>query len=138
MEKKIAIVLIDGLLNWQAMNAACHLCLSIGHYSENQIMGKHPVLDKTGVAHMGISKYPIVVLKAKNQESIQKLLHEVRQNSGLIFADFPREMLETYTDEQMVGAIAQLPESEIEYLGVAILGPADDLKRLTSKINLWG
>ncbi len=100
-------------------------------------MGKHPVVDKSGGSHMGICKYPIVVLKGNGQDAMRRVLAEARRAVGLTVADFPREMLDTYTDEEMVAAVAQRAESELECLAIAILGPVDELKRLTKDLKLW-
>ena len=62
-------------------------------------------------------------------ESMRRALSAAHHGAGLTVADFPREMLETYTNEQMFAAMAQHAESELEYLAIAILGPADELKR---------
>jgi len=92
---------------------------------------------ETGVYHMGICKYPIVVLKGSGQSAMRRVLAEARLAPGVAVADFPREMLDTYTDEEMVAAVSQRRESELEYLAIAILAPGDELKHLTKELKLW-
>ena len=136
MEMKLALALADGLLGWQAINVAGHLALAIGRRADAQIMGQHPLVDATGIEHMGICKYPVIALRA-NQRDLRRIVNTAKSRGGVLVADYPREMLDTYTDEELVGAIRAQPESSLEYLGVALLGTTNELKRITSGLPLW-
>ena len=136
MEMKLAIILDDGLLGWQALNVTGHLALAIGRRAGDQIMGKHPLVDASGTEHMGICRYPVVALKV-SQRDMRRIVHAAKSRRDFLVADFPREMLTTYEDQELVTAISAAPETRLEYLGVAVLGPTSDVKRLTSGIPLW-
>ena len=136
MEMKMALVLEETLLGWQAINVAGHLALAIGRRADAQIMGEHPLVDASGIEHMGICRYPVIALKA-SQNDLRRIVHAAKSRSSLLVADYPREMLETYTDGELVNAIRARPEASFEYLGVAVLGATGEVKRLTSGISLW-
>jgi hypothetical protein len=136
MQMKLAIILRDGLPGWQALNVTGHLALAIGRRADPQIMGRHPLVDGSGVAHMGICRFPVVTLKAQ-KEDIRRLVHAAKNHNGLLVADCPREMLDTYEDSELVAAMAAKAEHEMEYLGVAVFGPTSELKRMTSGLPLW-
>lgn len=136
MEKKIAIVLWSGLEGWQLINVASHLCVAIGRYGGADIMGKNPLMDASGVAHMGICRYPIVALRAARPSQVREVLERARKFEGILTADYPRQMLSTYYDGELVAALAKETETTLEYLGVALLGSTDSLKRLTGSLPL--
>jgi len=133
---KVSLLLLDSLEKWQAINVASHLCLALGRYAGPDIMGKHPLVDKSGQCHMGICKYPIVALRG-TQSDLRSTLLDARQIDGLLVADYPREMLETGPDEELVSALAARQEKELEYLGIAILGSTSAVRTLTSQLRLW-
>jgi hypothetical protein len=136
MDQKLAIVLNEGLVAWQALNVAGHLALAIGRRADPDVMGRHPLVDGSGVQHMGICKYPVITLRAAT-EDIRRIVRAARCHGGLLFADFPREMLDTYTDHDLAAALAATSEPTLEYLGVAILGSTGEVKRLTGAAALW-
>ena len=136
MEMKLALVLGEGLLGWQAINVAGHLALAIGRRADTQIMGQHPLVDATGVEHMGICRYPVIALRS-SQLDLRRIVNAAKSRGVFLVADYPREMLDTYTDDELVSAIRAKPESSMEYLGVAVLGVTSDVKRLTSGLPLW-
>lgn len=137
MKKKISFILLAGLRSWQAVNVVGHLAISIGRYADQDIMGKNPILDADGLAHMGIAKFPVVALKAANQTEVRAVLEAARRTDRLLVADYPRQMLDTYSDEDLCAAMASAPESQLEYLGLAILGSAEAVRRLTGHLKLW-
>jgi hypothetical protein len=136
MEMKLALILEEGLLGWQAVNVAGHLALAIGRRANPEIMGEHPLVDGSGIEHMGICKYPVIALRT-SQRDLRRIAHAAKSGSGFLVADYPREMLDTYTDAELVSAIRAKAEPSLEYLGVAVLGATGDVKRLTSGIALW-
>ena len=51
--------------------------------------------------------------------------------------DYPREMLETRTDEELVIALNQKENEQLEYLGAVIYGNTEDVNEITGKFQLW-
>ena len=136
MKKRIAIVLNDRLATWQAINVTGHLALALGNRAAPEIMGQHPLVDASGIPHMGISRYPIIALRA-TAEQIRGVTHAARSRAELLTADYPWEMLDTDTDSELIAAMAAKAEASFEYLGLAILGPVRDVKSLTGALPLW-
>ena len=136
MEKRIVIVLNDSLNTWQAINVAGHLALALGNRVAPEIMGQHPLVDASGISHMGIARYPIIALRATADE-IRGLTRAARTLKDVLMADYPREMLETEADSELVAAIAAKEEPSLEYLGMAILGTTKAVKGLTGGLRLW-
>ncbi len=55
----------------------------------------------------------------------------------MLVADYPRDMLETRTDEELVESITSKNNDELEYLGAIIYGNTNDVNEITGKFQLW-
>lgn len=135
--KKTVIAIAAELAPGIAGNVIGHLALAVGHRVVANDMGKHPLVDATGVEHTGISRYPVIVVTVKSAR-LRKLLAEARAVNGLVLADYPEQMLSTGHDDELSTAIASASEESLRYLGVALHGNAEQLKPLTGKFSLWG
>ena len=93
-DKKIVAVLATNVDAKTAMNVIGHLAISIGKYSDNEIMGKKELIDNSGISHLGISKFPFIVTKVKASK-LKNTINLAKQNPDIMIADYPREMLET-------------------------------------------
>ncbi len=115
-DKKIVAILATNVDPKTAMNVIGHLAISIGKYSDNDIMGKKELIDNSGISHLGISKFPFIVTKVKASK-LKNAINMARKNPNIIVADYPKEMLETRTDEELVEAISIKDEENMEYMG---------------------
>lgn len=135
-DKKIVGVLATNLDVTVALNVIGHLAISIGKYSNIEIMGKQVITDKTGVKHLGISQFPFIVTKVKPSK-LKATIEKAKSNPNLLIADYPKDMLETRTDDELVESISSKEESELEYLGAIIYGDTKDVNEITGKFQLW-
>lgn len=135
--RKTVIAIAAELAHGIAGNVIGHLALAVGHRIAENDMGKHPLVDATGVEHSGISRYPVIVVTAKSAR-LRKLISEARDIDGLLLADYPEQMLNTGHDDELSTAIAGTPEESLRYLGVALHGYTKQLQPLTGKFSLWG
>lgn len=134
-DKKIVGVLATNLDVTVALNVIGHLAISIGKYSNIEIMGKQVITDKTGVKHLGISQFPFIVTKVKPSK-LKATIEKAKSNPNLLIADYPKDMLETRTDDELVESISSKEESELEYLGAIIYGDTKDVNEITGKFQL--
>jgi hypothetical protein len=135
--KKTVIAIASELPVGAAANVIGHLGLSVGNRLDHTDMGHSPMADASGVMHMGISKYPVIVVTAKAAR-LRKLLVEARAVTDIYIADFPEQMLSTGHDDELVQRLGKLPEVDLKYLGVALHGEAKAIQPLTGKFSLWG
>ena len=119
-----------------ALNVIGHLAVSIGKYSDNEIMGKPLISDKSNVNHLGISRFPFIITKVKAGK-LRNAIDKAKENPNLLVADYPRDMLETRTDEELVESITSKSNDELEYLGAIIYGNTNDVNEITGKFQLW-
>lgn len=135
-DKKIVGIIASNVEPAVALNVIGHLAISIGKYSNDEIMGKSRITDKTGIQHLGISQFPFIITKVKPGK-LKNAIDQAKQNPNLLVADYPKEMLETRTDDELVSSINSKENEKLEYLGAIIYGNTEDVNNITGKYQLW-
>lgn len=135
-DKKIVGILATNVEASVALNVMGHLAIAIGKYSDSEIMGKPTITDKSGVNHLGISQFSFIITKVK-QGKLKAAIDCAKNNPELLVADYPKEMLETRTDDELVTAIKAKENDKLEYLGAIIYGNTKEVDEITGKFQLW-
>ena len=135
-DKKIVGIIASNVEPAVALNVIGHLAISIGKYSESEIMGKPVITDKSGIEHLGISQFPFIITKVKAGK-LKETINIAKQNPNLLVADYPKDMLETKTDDELVESIGLKENDKLEYLGAIIYGNTKDVDSITGKYQLW-
>ena len=135
-DKKIVGIIASNVEPAVALNVIGHLAISIGKYSNEEIMGKPTITDKSGIEHLGISQFPFIVTKVKAGK-LRNAIEIAKNNPNLLVADYPRDMLETRTDNELVEAISSKENEKLEYLGALIYGDTKDVNEISGKFQLW-
>ena len=135
-DKKIVGVIASNIEPSVALNVIGHLAISIGKYSDSEIMGKPIITDKSNINHLGISKFPFIITKVK-QGKLKAAIDKAKENPNLLVADYPKDMLDTRTDSELVESIESKENDKLEYLGAVIYGNTDDVNEITGKFQLW-
>lgn len=135
-DKKIVGIIATNVDAATALNVIGHLAVSIGKYSDAEIMGKKTLTDASGIDHLGISRFPFIVTKVKPSK-LKTAIDKAKENKNLLVADYPRDMLETRTDEELVNSVASKENDNLEYLGAIIYGNTEEVNEITGKFQLW-
>lgn len=135
-DKKIVGIIASNVEPSVALNVIGHLAISIGKYSDDEIMGKPTITDKSGINHLGISKFPFIITKVKAGK-LKSTIDLAKTNPKLLVADYPKDMLDTRTDEELVASINSKENDKLEYLGAIIYGDTKDVNEITGKFQLW-
>ncbi len=135
-DKKIVGIIASNVEPAVALNVIGHLSISIGKYSNEEIMGKSIISDKSGIEHLGISQFPFIVTKVKAGK-LKNTIDIAKNNPNLLVADYPRDMLDTRTDDELVKSISSKENDKLEYLGAVIYGNTKDVDEITGKFQLW-
>ncbi len=135
-DKKIVGIIASNVEPEVALNVIGHLAISIGKYSNEEIMGKSIINDKSGVEHLGISQFPFIITKVKSGK-LRNAIDSAKKNPKLLVADYPRDMLDTRTDDELVKSIHSKENDKLEYLGAVIYGDTKDVNEITGKFQLW-
>lgn len=135
-DRKIVGIIASNVEPSVALNVIGHLAISIGKYSDTEIMGKKVITDNSGIDHLGISKFPFIITKVKAGK-LKAAIDLAKSNPNLLVADYPKEMLDTRTDEELVSAVSKKENEKLEYLGAVIYGSTKDVDEITGKFQLW-
>jgi hypothetical protein len=135
-DKKIVGIIASNVEPSIALNVIGHLAISIGKYSNGEIMGKPIIEDKSGIKHLGISQFPFIVTKVKAGK-LKNAIDEAKSNPNLLVADYPKDMLDTRTDDELVASINSKENEKLEYLGAIIYGNSEDVDQITGRFQLW-
>lgn len=135
-DKKIVAVLSTNVEPSVALNVVGHLAISIGKYSDKEIMGEKIIADKSGINHLGISKFPFIITKVKPGK-LRNAIDKAKSNPKLLVADYPKDMLDTRTDEELVESINSKENDKLEYMGAIFYGDTEDVNEITGKFQLW-
>ena len=135
-DKKIVGIVASNVEPAVALNVIGHLAISIGKYSNDEIMGKPVIADKSGINHLGISQFPFIITKVKSGK-LKTAIDLAKQNPNLLVADYPKDMLDTRTDDELVASINSKENDKLEYLGAIIYGNTTDVDNITGKYQLW-
>ena len=135
-DRKIVGIIATNVDAATALNVIGHLAVSIGKYSDEEIMGKKILTDATGINHLVISKFPFIITKVK-MSKLKAAIDKAKENKNLLVADYPKDMLDTRTDEDLINSISSKENSNLEYLGAIIYGNAEDVNEITGKFQLW-
>lgn len=135
-DKKIVGIIASNVEPSVALNVIGHLSVAIGKYSDKEIMGQPVITDKSGVNHLGISRFPFIITKVKAGK-LRTTIELAKNNPKLLVADYPKDMLDTRTDEDLVESISSKENDKLEYLGAIIYGDTKDVNEITGKFQLW-
>lgn len=135
-DKKIVGIIASNVEPAVALNVIGHLAISIGKYSEDEIMGKQTIVDKSGIKHLGISKFPFIITKVKSGK-LKNAIENAKRNPNILVADYPKDMLVTKTDEELVESISLKENDKLEYFGAVLYGNTKDIDEITGKFQLW-
>ena len=124
-DKKIVGIIASNVEPSVALNVIGHLSVAIGKYT-----------DKSGVNHLGISQFPFIITKVKAGK-LKNAIDIAKNNPNLLVADYPKDMLDTRTDDELVNSISSKENDKLEYLGAIIYGDTKDVNEITGKFQLW-
>ena len=134
-EKKTVVVLKANLELGVAVNVIGHLAVTLSHNAIDH-MGRELLKDASGISHLGVSKYPFIVTKAK-ESKIRAALEIARSDSRILVADFPRQMLDTKDDNELYQSLIETEEANLEYLGAIFFGDTEVLNPITRRFSLY-
>ena len=135
-DKKIVGIIATNVEPAIALNVIGHLAISIGKYSDSEIMGQAIIEDKSNVKHLGISKFPFIITKVKPQK-LKIAIEKAKSNSELLVADYPKDMHDTRTDSELIESIGYKENDELEYFGAVIYGDSKLVYENTGRFQLW-
>jgi len=120
----------------EVMNAIAHLAFGMSQRAPS--VSDAPLDHYTGFdgqTHCLISRYPFIILSAKNSNQIAKVREQCIER-GAVYNDFVKQMIARSAEEQ-VEQTKNASADELEYIAICLFGPADQMKELTKKFSVF-
>jgi len=130
------VMVIDGDLPLGIIaNTAAVMGVTLGKQFPHMVGAD--VFDKTGSRHLGIIEFPIPILKG-SVSIIKKLRETLYQPefSELSVVDFSDIAQSCKTYDEFIEKLADVPEADLNYFGLAICGSKKQVNKLTGSMPL--
>lgn len=95
------------------------------------------VTDQSGSEHLGIIEFPVPILRG-SPESIKQIREKLYlpDFQNLTAVDFSDLAQGCKTYNEFIEKMGRVPESALQYLGIAICGPKKEVNKLTGSMPL--
>ena len=136
MNKEVRTVVYDEQLPLRIIaNTAAVMGITLGK-AMPEVVGAD-VRDESGHTHLGIIEFPAPILR-RSPESIKALREKLYEPDfqALTAVDFSDLAQSCKTYDEFIGRMAQVPESTLQYFGVAVCGAKKKVNKLTGSLPL--
>lgn len=136
MNKEVRTVVYDEELPLRIIaNTAAIMGITLGK-AIPEVVGAD-VRDESGHTHLGIIEFPVPILRG-SPESIKALRENLYEPDfqALTVVDFSDLAQSCKTYDEFIGRMAQVPESTLQYFGVAVCGAKNKVNKLTGSLPL--
>lgn len=131
---KVYIVLKEGLAIESALNTTALLSMGLAKL-EPEVVGP-PVQDSCGARYSGITRVPVIIMKAGSPEELKTAFEEITKKgfSSVPFFEHSR-ILHTYAEyeESMIKTSFQ----SLDLSGFGVIGDSRELKKHLKRFSLW-
>ena len=136
MNKEVRTVVYDEELPLRIIaNTAAIMGITLGKAIPEVVVAD--VRDESGHTHLGIIEFPVPILRG-SPESIKALREKLYEPDfqALTVVDFSDLAHSCKTYDEFIGRMAQVPESTLQYFGVAVCGAKKKVNKLTGSLPL--
>lgn len=135
-DRRLVVVLNRKVEYARLLNVLGHLVAGLaGGLPDRSELDLQDYVDGDGDIHPDIGYHPVIVLRADNSNKLRTLRGQLRAE-GIRVVDFVHTMTEGGTPEQLART-RQTPAEELEYFGIAFIGPRAALEPFTRKFSLF-
>lgn len=133
--EKCVMVIDENLPLGMVANIVAIMGMTLGKKLPEKI--GNDVLDKSGVAHLGIIQFPIPILKA-NQTSIKKIYEKISElkDENMIIVDFSILAQGCKTYDEYIDKMKETNTHDLDYIGIALCGQQKMINKYTGSLPL--
>lgn len=133
--EKCVMVIDEGLPRGLLANTAAIMGITLGKEMP-EVVGAD-VADQSVREHLGIIESPVPILRG-SPESIKQIREKLYQPDfqDLTVVDFSDLAQGCRTYDEFVEKMGHIPESSLQYFGVAVCGPKKKVNKLTGSMPL--
>lgn len=130
-DNKIVAILREDLLVWQKLNVTAFIMSGIG--GQQDVLGES-YMDGAGNTYLPMTKQPIMIYAA-NGEQLKELLLKAL-NKDIHMAIYTEELFNTYNDADNRAKVAEFDTSDLNLVGIGMVGKKNHVDRLTKGLSL--
>jgi hypothetical protein len=131
-DNKIAIVLLDGLAQWQKLNVTAFLASSVA-IAFPETHGAS-LVSASGTRYLPFLKHPILVYTAETQEQIKRAFNRATERE-LHIGVYTRELFATKNEEGNLAEVAKHTDTELDLVGIIIYGENRKIDKAIDKLK---
>ncbi len=133
--EKCVMVIDDSLPRGFIANTAAIMGITLGKKMP-EVVGNN-VTDQDGNEHLGIIEFPVPILRG-SPEDIRQIRKKLYQPDfqDVTVVDFSDLAQGCKTYDEFTQRMGRVPESALQYFGVAICGPRKKVNKLTGSMPL--
>ncbi len=133
--EKCVMVIDENLPLGIVANTAAIMGITLGKKIP-EVVGAN-VTDQDGREHLGIIEFPVPILRG-SPDNIRQIRERLYQPDfqDLIVVDFSDLAQGCKTYDEFIEKMGHVPESTLQYFGVAICGPKKKINKLTGSMPL--
>ncbi|MGW9079286.1 DUF2000 family protein [Streptomyces kronopolitis] len=133
-DTKIAVIVRDGLADWQKLNVTAFLASGIAH-ARGDIMGE-PYEDASGNGYLALLREPVLCYTA--DAAALARTHGRALSRAVPTALYTSEMFATGNDDDNRAAVRAVPAGDLDLVGLAVYGPRGIVDKITKGLKLHG
>lgn len=131
-ENKIAIVLSNGLAQWQKLNVTAFLASSIS-IAFPETHGA-PLVSGSGTQYLPFLKHPILIYAAETDEQLMRAFNRATERE-LHIGVYTKGLFATKNEEGNLLEIGRHTDSELDLVGIIMYGPNKKVDKAIDKLK---
>jgi len=131
-DKKIAVVILNSLEDWQKLNVTAFLASSIA-IAFPETHGA-PLVSASGTAYLPFIKHPILVYAAESDEQLKRAFNRAAERE-LNIGIYTKELFATKNEEGNISEIVKHADSELNLAGIIIYGENKKVDKAIDKLK---
>lgn len=132
-DTKIAVLLRDDLVPWQALNVTAFLVSGIAG-THTDLLGE-PYADADGTAYLPMLGQPVLVLAG--HAGVLAAVHTRAVARGLPLSVFTEELFATGNDRDNRAAVRAVPRDHLRLVGLGVYGPKNAVDKTVKGSQLY-
>lgn len=131
-ENKIAVVLLNDLVQWQKINVTAFLASSIAiAFPETHGAA---LISASGTQYLPFLKHPVLVYAAETDEQLKRAFNRATER-GLHIGVYTKGLFATKNEEGNLTEIAQYTDAELDLAGIIIYGENKKVDKAVDKLR---
>ncbi|AXK34114.1 DUF2000 domain-containing protein [Streptomyces armeniacus] len=131
-DTKIAVVLREGLQDWQKLNVTSFVASGIAAGADG-VMGE-PYVDGDGTKYLPMFRQPVVVLSTDADR--MRTIHQRAVRRGVVAAVYPESVFATNNDDANRATIADVATDDLVLAGIAVYGDKREVDKVVKGASM--